>query len=758
MASIYKTPLDAFNAATPQVKAALIAAACGVFGVICGFVLYVVFTHMFERGDVYAKAAGVAAGLIVSMAVAWTAERLWETIDSGEFKLGGHTRRAFVAGLSLVIVFELSASAFEDFARDLTGDFDGIKRIAGAIAGRETSQADEPLSDTEAAALLAELRRTMTAKLDMRLPTPVTPGARIIELLTLREQMELLMREARYSDTVVAKLLSDHSALLSATSLRARVGPCLPTFTIQPLSTLGVGVGVAATSTPSAEDIQACRQYLLSLPEDRRVRVLTAAMQRIAGRHDLYDTAHFERDGVGVPTAFEPSLVHTLQDQRQQCDAIRGSWPVFGALTCADVARRGLAAPGSGRLIDPSEMRVLNRDLLAAAFPGIIRPLPVLWWDMALMGLMWCASAMVVGAYLSFLTRPEAAGTGLKAFGARMFAAFCALWVAGLIAAAALVLVRLPPFLWQLMIHPQDTVIVSAPGILNIIPGTVRWLASGDALGFPIPAYISLPVLFLTAFMIVARSRGSSDEGLGNVAGFALLGIVLSAVAPVLDGLVGVVLLLVGAWFVPTLSLAFLAPYLRPGRDLPHWWGIVSLFGGLAVAFWVAVVLQETDTTYRGFIACAGLVAASTGALILRRVPMSDLWPLLAITIGLSLVGLSAAFQQLTFAGALKHLHPVSHAERPHGVSLPPTGDDDIVSYLTVLGHAPKDEALPEAFRAPALEDDVAVSLHLELALAGSIGFWLTLSMMVGWALNQGPRSHEGDNTDDARHGDVTAT
>ena len=68
---------------------------------------------------------------------------------------------------------------------------------------------------------------------------------------------------------------------------------------------------------------------------------------------------------------------------------------------------------------------------------------------------------------------------------------------------------------------------------------------------------------------------------------------------------------------------------------------------------------------------------------------------LLAITIGLSLVGLSAAFQQLTFAGALKHLHPVAHAELPHGVRITAKGDEvDRIVGLEVGA----DDYLPKPF------------------------------------------------------------
>ncbi|MEQ1867023.1 MAG: hypothetical protein ABL996_20475, partial [Micropepsaceae bacterium] len=209
------------------------------------------------------------------------------------------------------------------------------------------------------------------------------------------------------------------------------------------------------------------------------------------------------------------------------------------------------------------------------------------------------------------------------------------------------------------------------------------------------------------------------------------LGIVLSAVAPVLDGLLSVVLLMVGAWVVPTFGLALLSPYLRPGRDVPQWWGVVALFGGLAVAFWVGLGLQDGDAVYRGTIAVAGLIAATTGALILRRLPMTELWPLLAITIGLFLVGGTAAFQQMTFAGALKQLHPVANVSS--GAS-----KEDVLDFLYAFRRRQADVEIPAGFRAPAPDEDVTQALRLELALTGSIGFWLTLAMMVGWSLRRG--------------------
>lgn len=744
MSSIFQKPIDAFMGAEPQVKAGIIAAACGLFSVVCGFVLYVVFAHMLEHGDVTGKLVGVAAGLVVSMGVAWTAERLWETIESGEFKIGGHTRRAFIAGLSLVVIFELSASAFEDFARELTGDFDGIKRIAAAIAGRDVAQADEALSTDEAHALLTMLSASASKLREAGGALEPSPSLRVLQMLAPRDRLEIFARELQPDDDAIRRtFLSGIPASTNLTAPRLVSPPCQRRLQLIPVP--GLSAGAALLSQASDQNVADCRTYLMSFADDVRAGKLARAMQKVVARYDLYDAKAFAdvtRDGEHAP---ERSSVERLSNQRGQCDAIRNSSPNAQFMLCDEAARRGVAVAGSGRLIPAPEIRALNRELLATSFPGVIKPLPVLWWDMGLMFLMWCTSAIVVGVYLSYLTFSEIADNSLASFGLRMFMAFCALWVAGLIAAAVLAVVRLLPFLWVLMIDPGSTASHAVPGVFNFIPGMVRLLASGD-LGLAVPGWITLPALFVTTIVVWARAVGASgDSGMATISGMMLLGMILSAVAPVLEGMVGVVLLLAGAWFVPTFGLAVLAPYLRPGRELPSWWGVVSLFGGLAVAFWVGVVQPDLAASDRGIVALAGLVAAATGALILRRVPMTELWPLLAITIGLLLLGLSAAFQQLTFAGALKELHPVAHSEAPARKTVAIPNDDDVVGYLTVLAPRHQDEELPESFRAEEIQDDVSVSLNLELALAGSIGFWLTLSLMVGWALKQGPVRHDDE-------------
>ena len=53
-------PAAAFDALTPYMKAVVIMAVCGVVGVLSGFVLYIVFTHLLEQGGVAAKLTGAA--------------------------------------------------------------------------------------------------------------------------------------------------------------------------------------------------------------------------------------------------------------------------------------------------------------------------------------------------------------------------------------------------------------------------------------------------------------------------------------------------------------------------------------------------------------------------------------------------------------------------------------------------------------------------------------------------------------------------
>jgi|GEM_PF-2896656 len=715
-----KTPLSAFNAAKASTKAGIIAAMCGAIGVLGGFVLYVVFTHLFEQGEAAAKIIGIAGGLAASVAIAWFGHRLWETIDQGEVTLSLQNRKTLVAAVALVVVFELSASAFEDLVRAISGDFGAIERVAANIAGRDTNSTDNHLTFREAAALLPLMARELA-----HLPPPrdparceTCPQSAILRLATLippDTRYRIFAKEIQPSDEMLNAVFFQPVSIFRSSQTACRSAPVTSRDLVW-----------NTFSARAAAQFAACRNELTSTPELIRQSLLQQALNDALARHDLFDAASFARAADGRDLVLAGSVRHRLETERAQCDAIRAS--VTNASTCLLATKAPDADASAGKLSPVSELRGLNRELLAAAFPGTVKPLPVFWWDLAILVLIWVTAAIVLGVYLAMtLFDDDNQLTGLQATAWRLWVAFSALAFASVLAGIVLVLFRFLPFVWQLMFNAE----AHAPfTIFAVIPWLVQMLA-----GQGIPGWISLPLIVVGLFVVWARGNAGQDSEMAQIAGFALLGLLLTSVWPVAGGMIGVIFVVAGAWLVPAVGLSLLAPYLKPAVTLPQWWGAIALAGGLALAFWVASMLGGTDWVSRGAMAGSGLLAAATGVLILRRVTVGELWPLLALTISLTLVGGSAAFQQLTFAGALRELHPVSQAR--YGVE--PPSQLEMLYYLRVVRPQQETETIPPAFKAPPADDTLHEALRLELALTGSIGFWLTISMLVAWSLKQGP-------------------
>lgn len=728
-------PAAAFDALTPYMKAAVIMAVCGVFGVLSGFVLYIVFTHLLEQGGVAAKLTGVAIGLVVSIAIAWFADRLWEAIDDGRLTIGQSTRRTLIAALSLVIVFELSASAFEDLGRAVVGDYDGIRRVAADIAGRDRESPADVIAPDQSATLFALMRDELKG---MPSPCPEcvkSPEMRLVALLPDAVRYRVFFTELKLTDQQIFQALVEP---LNKTLVRGGLEQC---------GTSGEPQGGSAASrmvwstfspkTPenNALQITTCRAQLAATPDEVRVRRLTDGLNALLARHDLYDAGSFRSTAEGKPLDLSPATTARLVEQREQCDAINATFGAGRLIGCLAAAKSGFAKAGSGKLAPVGEIRALNRELLAAAFgETLVKPLPVYWWDLILLFLIWSTAAVVLGVYLTMCVFGDGPSLeGAKGVPMRAWVALRAIAFASLLAALMLMLSRLLPFLWQLMFDPHA---VNAPyPIFAFIPWLVVWLAKGG-IGFAIPGWITLPLMVGTAFFVWSRGEDKPDDSLSTFAGLALLGMLLTCMAPVIGGVIGVLFVVAGAWIVPAFGLAFMLPNLKPGANLPQWWGAIALGGGLVIAAWVAALVTDLDAVYRWAIALGGVVTAATGWLILRRVPIDDLWPLLAVTVGLSLLGGAAAFQQLTFAGALKELHPVTATP----VAAPEPTQLDVWRYLYVLNPQQTAEEVPEAFRAEPAADTLNEALHLELALTGSIGFWLTIGMLVAWSLKIGPR------------------
>lgn len=740
---IFSAAVNAFDAAKSETKAGIIAALCGAFGVFGGFVLYVVFTHLFEHGGVTAKIVGVFFGLLASIAIASFGHGLWETIDEGRVTLTRQSRRTLLAVVSLVVVFELSASAVEDFVRAFAGDFDGLRRVAADIAGRDTQAARD--LDDDSAKRMFELLTERLAKLPRNCPGCVTtPEARLIALLPKERLYRVFAKELQVSDDEIFATYIDPARHMVRSAF---AGACVPPLRAAPSASSMVWQRFDALNQParSQASIDACRAELEGADDGKRHAALKGALQSLMARHDLYDAASFKLDATGEPLQLGRALEARLAEQRAQCEAIRAAvGQGFREFLCADITNLPVAKAASGALVPIGEMRAMNRELLAAAFPGIVPPLPVYWWDLALLYVIWSTAAVVVGVYLSIavFAAPAREAPAVKRVGGQVLIAVLAVVFAAVLAAAMLAVSRVVPFLWTLMFDPANANIEAFHPFFTLIPWLVQSLAAGSLIGFAIPGWVTLPAFVIVALVVWANGIDKADSGGSTIAGFALLGLLITSITPVAGGLFGVVMIVAGAWIVPALGLALMLPFLKPGASLPQWWGFVALAGGVAVALWVATMLSG-DEVYRGAVAAGGLLAALTGVLILRRVPVRELWPLLALTIGLALVGGSAAFQQVTFGGALEALHPVSQGPARVGTEF------DALRYLYSLRSEHEQpqgmQEVAPAFLAPPTNEAVKEALRLELALTGSVGFWLTLGLLVAWSLKQGPRASEDD-------------
>ncbi|MBI1213067.1 MAG: hypothetical protein GC190_16510 [Alphaproteobacteria bacterium] len=697
--------------ASPANKAAVVAAVCGAFAVFCGFALYLVFTHAVEEGDAAAKLIGIAVGLCLSMAVAAFGHQLWEAIDDGELNLARPATKTVVATISLLIVFELSASAFEDLARATLGDFDSIKRIAADIAG-PNSEKDDAFSVQESERLLPLLQSAARA-LPHDCPTCVkTAAARLITILPAQAQLDLFTAELRPSDDKLKAFFFGAAASTQDACRRASAFDAImhPGATVAPAT---------------AAEIEACRKQLEGYSQSSKAAELRGWMDGLLADHGLFDDASFKLTATGAPLALGRKLHARLAQQRSACDAIlknvsgRADRTCFGRLQDAlsgafENRQENLerAAPYLQTLASPSTMRTWNRELLSAAFPGVIEPAAMNWFDLLLMFVVWCLTGAVVGINLSWLAVDTDKKT-FEALGSRLADGGVALMLAGLSAGAVLITVRIVVALSTLATNPAAV----AAGPYNVLPRGLVWLNGS----LSVPPYAVMALLVGGALALVVGAR----RWWLRAAGGAVLAALVLSNLPDLDGVANVIATIEMAWVVPTLGLALLVPYLRRGAKFPWAWGIAALFLAAGLALWEAST-HGTASPWRGALVFGGLAAIAGGLWVVSRVSFVDLTPVWAVTVALFLVGGTAAFQEATFNGAMRELHPLMAVGG--GGSW----------YRDVEGAAP-------GFVAAESAEDVEDSLVLQLWLSGAVGFWLTIALLLTWSLKAGPRPKQDE-------------
>jgi hypothetical protein len=190
--------------------------------------------------------------------------------------------------------------------------------------------------------------------------------------------------------------------------------------------------------------------------------------------------------------------------------------------------------------------------------------------------------------------------------------------------------------------------------------------------------------------------------------------------------------LLLGAivWTIPGVLLGALVPLLRvPSHSRKEWaligYGAAAL---LMVATLLRFLLGTTDQDYWWWPFIPALLAAIAGLLFHRGMPVREFWPLAALCVAGGISGATSIAQQVTFAGVLQNLHKIDEMQQPEWphtptISEPPTGPKETTREATKQANGGMEESAEDR------------SKILELAVSGSVGFWITVGLLACWSL-----------------------
>lgn len=748
---LFGSAVGAFDRQSARDKARWIAAMCAVLGVITGFVLYIVFTHSFEKGDLEVKLIGLGFGLLIAIVLARVAEWLWHTIDTGHAEIGQAFSKTASTAILLVVVFELCVSAFEDFTKAAIGDYAAIQEIAANVAGQKGESA---LTDDNAnfQGLFDGLSAAVTH--DPALAAPAGPDgvlSRLAGFLDVKDRILLFQGPIPQAelDRLWGALSFDR---ITTNELAISIRDARPAWQVQckgamPQVTLTLGLGLpqANSLTNPADKIEwgrVCRAALGAVTPEARLAAVSRAINFNLARHDLYDPVSFARrgaDGSALLPADDALALRAL-DQRTRCDQIRGRPASPGseafAFNCVLIlyndAEKAKSLP---HLIQTDSMRQLNREILARVLPEFVEASPIHWGDFAMLVLVWCAAAVVLAILLSdTVFKVAREGPVLEALKPAWVSAAWAIFLAALSLGLTVVAIRLVAFVWDLMFAPATPVeSIWDHGllwsVLSSFPAFVNWLKSGDLWGLVIPGWITVPVVIVGASAVALMA--DDDNPLKMFASYGLLGLFIFSVGPVFEGLAGLMILVAVTWVVPAFGLATLLPYLEPGAALPRWWGFIALGAAALLGIWSLLAMEDGDALTRGVLAASAIGFVVLGVLILRQHPLREAWPLVAVTVMMTFMGAASVVQQATFQGALNQLHPLTSGEvAPEG-----RGPFDYLFFSAQERLEGPQVPADSVLEVP--QDAARQAGHLELALVGSLGFWLTISLLVAWSLRR---------------------
>jgi len=194
-------------------------------------------------------------------------------------------------------------------------------------------------------------------------------------------------------------------------------------------------------------------------------------------------------------------------------------------------------------------------------------------------------------------------------------------------------------------------------------------------------------------------------------------------------------------WAVPGLLLGGLVPLLKRAGRNPQSWAFIGY--GAAALLIVARILIGVRWPI-----IPAVLALISGLLFQRGMPVKQFWPFAALSVALGVSGAMSVWQEFTFSGVLIRLHRIDELH-PKPPEAPPIPASALYSLTSVqIGQAIRTYASqhPAARpKAPETDNDLTKldqnAKLLELAISGSVGFWITVGLLACWSMYE--REHE---------------
>ena len=204
-------------------------------------------------------------------------------------------------------------------------------------------------------------------------------------------------------------------------------------------------------------------------------------------------------------------------------------------------------------------------------------------------------------------------------------------------------------------------------------------------------------------------------------------------------------------WAIPGLLLGGLVPLLKRAGHNPQSWAFIGY--GASLLLILAYLL-----TGAVWALIPAAVALGSGVLFHRGMPVKEFWPFAALCVAIGISGAMSLSQKLTFDGVLLALHHIDELQPPDALKTDQEKVQEraaqaqlklqqervgaaIVASMTpadlqYLFAVEKDADAREADRKKQeeLERQRAAKI-LEIAITGSVGFWVTVGLLACWSM-----------------------